>query len=80
MEMERVASVIWRICPNASLGFLDGCDRFRVYLPIPEGDGLWRWIICTDEIEAELYKLGYVANLVPHGMWEEGWCEFIKIK
>jgi len=78
--MERVAEVVWRICCSASLEFVD-CDRlFRVYLPIPEGNGVWKWLICTDEIESELYKIGYIPNYVPKGMWEEGWCEFVRLE
>jgi len=71
--MERIVNTVLRICGNASFEFTD-TNRVRIYLPVPEGDGLWRWIICADEIDTELMKLGYL----PCMDWDEGWCEFVK--
>jgi len=76
--MGKIVETILSVCGSASVEFID-TDRFRVYLPIPEGNGVWKWLICTDEIESELYKIGYIPNYVPKGMWEEGWCEFVRL-
>jgi hypothetical protein len=74
--MEKVASVVWRICQNASIEFID-CERlFRVYLPIPEeikfGEG-GMWLLGVDLIETELARLGYF----PLRRWEKGYCDFV---
>jgi len=76
--MEGVVGAVLKVCQNASFEFIDS-DTIRVHIPIPEGNGVWKWLICIDEIEAELHKLGYIPNYVPRGMWEEGWCEFVRL-
>jgi len=72
-KMKGVVGAVLGVCGNASIEFMD-TDRLRIYLPVPEGNGVWRWIICADEIESALMKLGYL----PCMDWDEGWCEFVK--
>jgi hypothetical protein len=78
IEMDKVAGIIWKVAPNASIEFVDCEKLFRVYLPIPEeikpGEG-GMWLLGIDLIETELAKLGYL----PRRSWEKGYCDFVML-
>jgi hypothetical protein len=75
-EMDKVASIIWKVAPNASIEFVDCEKLFRVYLPIPEeikpGE-IGMWVLGITMLETELAKLRYF----PLRHWEKGYCDFV---